>query len=57
MLYYALAIAEDVEYHEPASYKEAIRSHENDKWLKAMQEEIDSLHKNQTWILVLRPFD
>lgn len=55
MLYYALAIAEEMEYHEPSSYKEAVRSPEKDKWLKAMQEEIDSLYKNQTWVLVLRP--
>ena len=55
MMYYALTAAEEVEYHEPSSYKEAMRSPEKDKWLKAMQEEIDSLYKNQTWILVLRP--
>ena len=55
MLYYALAVAEEIEYHEPSSYKEAIRTHEKDKWLRVMQEEIDSLYKNKTWILVLRP--
>ena len=55
MLYYALTVAEEIEYHEPSSYKEAVRSHEKDRWLRAMQEEIDSLYKNHTWILVLRP--
>lgn len=57
MMYYALCIAEKIEYHEPCTYKEAMRSPEKDKWLRTMQEEIDSLYKNRTWILVLRPLN
>ena len=57
MMYYALSIAEQIEYHEPSTYKEAVRSPEKDKWLRAMQEEIDSLYKNRTWVLVLRPLN
>lgn len=48
-------MAESIDYHEPSSYKEAMRTPEKDKWLRAMQDEIDSLYKNRTWILVLRP--
>ena len=55
MMYYAICVAEGIEYHEPSTYKEAVRSHVKDRWMRAMQEEIDSLHKNKTWILVLRP--
>lgn len=52
MLFYALCVAEDVEHSEPASYREAIQSKEADKWMLAMVEEIESLLKNGTWILV-----
>ena len=52
MLYFALCIAEQVEFQEPASYREAMQSKERDRWLKAMIEEIESLIKNGTWILV-----
>lgn len=52
LLYFALCIAEQVELQEPASYREAMQSKERDRWLRAMIEEIDSLIKNGTWILV-----
>lgn len=45
-------MAEEVEFREPASYKAAMECKERKKWLKAMIEEIDSLLKNGTWILV-----
>ena len=57
MMYYALCVAEQIEYHESSTYKEAVRSPEKDRWLRTMQEEIDSLYKNKTWVLVLRPLD
>ncbi|CAO2830966.1 unnamed protein product [Amaranthus hypochondriacus] len=37
---------------EPTSYDEAARSK---VWRKAMEEEIQALHQNQTWELVLTP--
>ncbi len=37
---------------EPKSYKEAINSSYKEFWLKAMQNEIDSLNKNDTWDIV-----
>ena len=36
---------------EPASYEDAVTGHEKEKWIDAMNEEMSSLHENQTWIL------
>ena len=38
----------------PLSYKEAAK---DDGWRQAMQEELEMIHRNQTWVLVDRPFD
>ncbi|GJV82287.1 transposable element [Tanacetum coccineum] len=48
---YALQVAEEVESLEPATYREAITSKDSDMWIAAMGEEIESLHKNETWEL------
>ena len=40
---------------EPESYQEAIESEQKEKWLVAMQEEMDALQKNHTYNLVLLP--
>ena len=45
-------MAEEIQFSEPGSYKEAMNCKERDKWLKAMIDEIDSLIKNGTWVLV-----
>ena len=37
---------------EPSSYNEAVTCSESAQWLVAMNEDIESLHKNQTWELV-----
>lgn len=37
------------------SYSEAIESKDCDKWLIAMQEEMDSLQRNNTWTFVPNP--
>ena len=42
---------------EPQNYKEAINSKERKEWKKAMDEEFESLKKNNTWKLVTRPKD
>ena len=52
MIFYALTIAEQLELEEPLTYKEAMESKDKDKWLKAMNDEIDPLLKNKTWTLV-----
>ena len=38
---------------EPESYQEAVESEQKEKWLVAMQEEMDALQKNHTYDLVL----
>ncbi|BBH04613.1 multidrug resistance-associated protein 9 [Prunus dulcis] len=39
----------------PSAYKEAVRSSESVEWKKSMDEEMKSLHKNETWELVQLP--
>ncbi|KAH9699128.1 hypothetical protein KPL71_024224 [Citrus sinensis] len=48
----ALMSAEDVAIEEPNSYREAMNSKNSRNWIKAIREEMDSLVRNQTWILV-----
>ncbi|PSS08126.1 Endonuclease [Actinidia chinensis var. chinensis] len=48
---YALPVIEGV----PCTYKDAVQGTENPKWKRAMDEEMKSLHKNQTWELVQLP--
>jgi hypothetical protein len=51
-----LSCAEQVERDaEPATYTEAIASVDKEKWLGAMQEEMQSLEKNGTWDIVRLP--
>ena len=45
---YALNAAEDLQDSEPRNFKEAFESKESKYWLKAVNEEMDSLEKNQT---------
>ena len=52
---FVLSVVETIDVLEPNSYKEAISSPETDQWVGAMSEEIESLHKNQTWKLVPLP--
>jgi hypothetical protein len=52
---YALTVAEDTAVQEPSTYSEAVTSSESAQWVVAMNEEIESLHKNQTWELVKLP--
>lgn len=40
---------------DPVSYNEAIRRRDSSKWLEAMKDEINSLDKNNVWVLVDRP--
>ena len=53
---YALNVASNVDgVGDPNSYKEAMASHDASKWLVAMKQEIESLHKNHTWKIVEAP--
>ncbi|KAM2303958.1 hypothetical protein ACFXTH_023714 [Malus domestica] len=49
---YALPVIED---DIPSAYKEAVMSSECELWKKSMDEEMKSLHKNETWKLVQLP--
>ncbi|KAE8725329.1 hypothetical protein F3Y22_tig00008957pilonHSYRG00078 [Hibiscus syriacus] len=40
---------------EPSTYQEPINSSDDSLWMMAMQEEIEALHKNNTWDLVPLP--
>jgi hypothetical protein len=53
---FALSCAEDVDCSiEPSTYNEAMVSNDDDKWVFAMQEEMQSLEKNGTWDIVHLP--
>ncbi|CAM8882221.1 unnamed protein product [Rhodiola kirilowii] len=49
--------AEKIKYVIPDTYKQALSSNESEKWKKAMIEEIQSMHDNNTWKLVPRAAD
>jgi transposase InsO family protein len=54
--HYAFSCAEQVENsHEPSTYTEAVGSGDREKWVSAMQEEMQSLEKNGTWDVVRLP--
>ena len=56
MVAYALSVAEETsEVGEPTSYSDAVSCDNSAKWLIAMNEEIESLHRNRTWDLVKPP--
>ncbi|KAG8499228.1 hypothetical protein CXB51_005739 [Gossypium anomalum] len=53
---YALNVAEDIDANqEPSNYSEAVSCEDSEKWMFAMQEEMESLYKNRTWELVKLP--
>lgn len=52
---FALQVAEEVDLSEPSTYKEAVLCNESTQWLAAMGDEMESLYKNQTWELAIKP--
>jgi hypothetical protein len=48
MTSYALVISNG----DPTTFEEVVNSQEKSRWVGAMAEEMESLHKNQTWDLV-----
>ncbi|GJW27376.1 retrotransposon protein, putative, ty1-copia subclass [Tanacetum coccineum] len=55
MAAYAFAAAEEEDTLEPLTYQEAVACEDSSKWKAAMEEEMDSLRKNKTWVLVDHP--
>ena len=55
MVAYALSVAEFIEIPKPSTYNEVISSDDATELIVAITEEIESLHKNQTWELVKQP--
>ena len=51
---YALNIENTIEFDEPLTFTDACRSKDKSQWFQAMQEEMDSFQKNNTWTLVQR---
>ena len=55
LIAYALATSHEIDETEPKSYKEAVNSTSKVEWQKAMDDEIASLYKNNTWELMRKP--
>ena len=53
--FFAFNAAMNIEIQEPSSYKEAVNCLDKNKWLAAMDDEMENLKKNKTWVLVERP--
>ena len=53
--YENVRVAQSQDFHEPKTLKEAMNSPNWCQWKIAMQEELDSLNKNNTWDLVEYP--
>ena len=50
-------VSNDFDFSEPKTVSEALNSKYKNQWIKAMEEEIQSLSKNVTWKLVKKPDD
>ena len=55
LISYALMVADEMIGEEPENFKQAMDSKDKWKWLSAMEDEMTSLKKNNTWVLVQRP--
>lgn len=55
LITFALIYASEVLDEEPRYYKEAMRSQNKTKWMKAMDNDMKSLHDNHTWELIEKP--
>ena len=47
MAFFALLVSS----RDPSTFQEAMLNEDKDRWMGAMVEEMESLHKNQTWEL------
>ena len=55
LITYALLCADEMTIEESANFSEAMESVHCDKWLEAMQDEMESLQRNKTWTLIPNP--
>ncbi|GKB91329.1 retrovirus-related pol polyprotein from transposon TNT 1-94 [Tanacetum coccineum] len=55
MTSYAFSLAEVEDIHEPIIFHNMINSSEYDEWIRAIDEEMNSLKNNHTWELVGQP--
>ncbi|KAH9779743.1 hypothetical protein KPL71_007826 [Citrus sinensis] len=55
LIAYALTAAHEVDQEEPKTYEEVVTSKESAQWIKAIEDEIDSLNKNGTLELIQKP--
>jgi len=55
LIAYALAASHNIDVDEPKSYAEAVQSSNKSEWQEAMNDEIASLKKDHTWILIEKP--
>ncbi|KAH9803501.1 hypothetical protein KPL71_001790 [Citrus sinensis] len=55
LIAYALSAAHEINDDELKTYQEAITSKNSLEWKKAMDEEVESLIKNETWKLIKKP--
>lgn len=55
LIAYALSAAHEINYDEPRTYLDAMTSKNRLNWKRAMDEEIESLMKNETQELVRKP--
>ena len=52
LIAHALNVGNKIDLDEPSTFEEACQREDKNLWLTAMEEEMQSLHKNQTWKLV-----
>ena len=55
LIYFALTVAEEIQAIEPINFREALNHKKSEEWITTMEEEMLSLEKNKTWILVDLP--
>lgn len=55
MVSFVLTASSEIDESEPSSLKEPMDSADKQKWMTAMNEEVNSLEKNSTWKLVPTP--
>ena len=55
LIYYVSLVAKEIKDTENVTYTQAIIGKDSLKWVNVMQEEMDILKKNETWILVDKP--
>lgn len=54
---FVMLVTKDGDLLEPSDYMEAMRDPLRDKWRGRVDQEMESLYKNGTWVLVPRPKD